>query len=171
MNSEKITESALRASLVDFPTTNAHLFEGMLCSYKVFHSVPTNSSRCLVNRGAIERLLQPAEVPTSASIYVALGATVSDCGKTRFSKQQNQFLKQILHLNQEKNINRTMLMTWWSIPSESTLKNISDGSSLLTLPSCICIALSGFCFAPFMWHIQRSRQGQGRKQFPHESVF
>jgi len=73
MNSEKITESALRASLADFPTTNAHLFEGMLCSYKVFHSVPTNSSRCLVNQGAIERLLQPAEVPTSASIYLALG--------------------------------------------------------------------------------------------------
>ena len=103
------------AFLVDFSTTNAHLFEGMLC-YKVLHSVPTNSSR-LVNQGAI--------LPSSASRSSNERQYLSCSGRYRVwlcknlifesnshrSWPQNQFQKQNPHLNQAKKT--SIAPCWW----------------------------------------------------------
>lgn len=119
--SKKRTEAALNAFLVDFSTTNVLLFEGMLCSCKVLHSVPTNSSRCLVNQGAI---LPSSASRSSQQAPVSILLWAIPClimQKLDFWKQQPQifanlkenfFFEKNHHLN---HINPTMLISWWSI--------------------------------------------------------
>ncbi len=142
--SKKSTESALNAffgRLLYYKRTSvwrhALLQSASLCSHKFEPLGKSGRNPAILPAST----LQPAEVPTSASIYPALGDTVSDYARTWFLKAtatdldlKTNFKNKILTWTRQKNINRTMLMTWWSIPGESTLKNISDGSSLSLYP-------------------------------------
>ena len=132
------TEAALNGFLVEFSTTSVLLFEGMLCSCKVLHSVPTNSSRCLVNQGAVLPF-SASRSSKQAPVSILLQAIPCLIMQTLdFWKQQPQIFANLkentssLEPHQPYYVD-DLVVNFTSIPGEA-MEKISDGSSLSLYP-------------------------------------
>ena len=140
--SKKKNWSSTEWILVEFFTTSVLLFEGMLCSCKVLHSVPTNSSRCLVNQGAVLPF-SASRSSKQAPVSILLQAIPCLIMQTLdFWKQQPQIFANLKENTFEKQIitwTTSTVLCWWlggqfHFNSRRGHGKISDGSSLSLYP-------------------------------------
>ena len=136
--------------LVEFSTTSVLLFEGMLCSCKVLHSVPTNSSRCLVNQGAVLPF-SASRSSKQAPVSILLQAIPCLIMQTLdFWKQQPQIFANLKENTFEKQIitwTTSTVLCWWlggqfHFNSRRGHRKNLWWQFAFALPSPSCIALS-----------------------------